>query len=247
MVGIFSEWHPTLFRILQWLSPTGDYGIAYLHSFAKQAVAELLQRSEKDKLRSEEKSQGGDALESDYLSTFLAKVRRTPDAFSVDDAYYHMMSNLLAGGETTGISLTAAVYFLYKTPRSLERLRQEVEGMKTESLSPSNTTMKELSECQYLQAIIKETVRVFSPIGIGLPRVVPERGLTLAGRFFPENVCASIPAPSHAPKVRRTQHTKLIRRLWSVSALGSLAPTPQSLAQTHRPSDPSDGLNRPHQ
>lgn len=182
--------------MFQWLSPTGDYGIAYLHSFAKKAVAEQSQRSEKDKLLSEEKSQGGDTLESDYLSTFLAKARRTPDAFSVDDAYYHMMSNLLAGGETTGISVTAAVYFLYKNPRSLERLRQEIEGVKKASSNPSNTTMKELLECQYLQAIIKEAVRVFTPTAINLSRVVPEGGLTLAGRFFPENVCIQSQLPA---------------------------------------------------
>ena len=198
MVGIFSEWHPALFRILQWLAPTGDYGIAYLHSFAKQAVAERSQRSEKEKLLSEEKSQGGDTLESDYLGTFLAKARRNPDSFSVDDAYYHMMSNLLAGGETTGVSVTAAVYFLYKNPKSLERLRQEIEGMKKGSFNPDSITMKQASECQYLQAVIKETVRVFSPVSINLPRVVPKGGLTLAGRFFPENVRALILAPSLA-------------------------------------------------
>ena len=86
MVGIFSEWHPALFRILQWISPKGDYGIAYLHSFAKQAVAERSRRSEKEKSVTEEKSQGDDVLESDYLGTFLAKARRTPDTFSVDGA-----------------------------------------------------------------------------------------------------------------------------------------------------------------
>lgn len=86
MVGIFSEWHPALFRILQWISPKGDNGIAYLHSFAKQAVAGRSQRSEKEKSLSEEKCQSDDVLESDYLGAFLAKARRTPDTFSVDDA-----------------------------------------------------------------------------------------------------------------------------------------------------------------
>lgn len=41
---------------------------------------------EKEKSLSGKKSQGDDVLESDYLGTFLAKARRTPDTFSVDDA-----------------------------------------------------------------------------------------------------------------------------------------------------------------
>ena len=210
MVGIFSEWHPALFRILQWISPKGDYGIAYLHSFAKQAVAERSQRSEKEKSLSEERSQGGDILESDYLGTFLAKARRTPDSFSVDDAYYHMMSNLLAGGESTGISLSAAMYFLCKNPQSLEKLRREMEDVKTRSSSPNITTMKEASECPYLQAVVKETVRVFSPIGISITRVVPEGGLTLAGRIFPENVCPCFQTPGHDAPAKKAQHTDLV-------------------------------------
>ena len=204
VVGIFSEWHPALFHILQWISPKGNYGIAYLHSFAKKVIAERSQRFEKDKVLGEERSQGGDVLESDYLGTFLAKAHANPDTFTVDDAYYHMMAILLAGGETTGSSLSAIMYFLCKSPQSLEKLRLELEGMKTRSSDTSFTTLKEASECQYLQAVIKETVRIFSAIGISLTRVVPEGGLTLAGRFFPENVWALIRVSNHVLMSKRT-------------------------------------------
>lgn len=163
--------------------------MAYLHSFAKQALAERAQRSEEEKSLSEEKSQGGDVLESDYLGTFLAKARRYPDTFTVDDASYHMMSNLLAGGESTGISVSAAIYFLCKNPQSLEKLRHEIKGLKTGSLDMKYINLKDASNCQYLQAVIKETVRMFPAVGINMTRVVPEGGLTLAGRFFPGNVC----------------------------------------------------------
>ena len=193
MVGIFSEWHPALFQIFQWISPKGNHGIAYLHSFAKQALAERSQGSEEEKSLSEEKSQGGDVLESDYLDTFLAKARRNSDDFTVGDAYYHMMSNVLAGGETTGISLSAAIYFLCKNPQSLEKLRQEVKGLKTTSLDTSFISLKDASDCEYLQAVIKETVRMFPAVSMNLTRVVPEGGLTLAGRFFPKNVRANDP------------------------------------------------------
>ena len=132
------------------------------------------------------------------------------------------MSNLLAGGEPTGISLSAAVYLLCKNPQSLEKLRREMGGVKTRSLSPNITTIKEASECPYLQAVIKETARVFSPIGISITRVVPEGGFTLAGRFFPENVCPCLQAPGHVLPPKKAQHTDLVLDNRRNMPLGSL-------------------------
>lgn len=40
----------------------------------------------------------------------------------------------------------------------------------------------------HLQAVIKETLRLFPALGVNLPRLVPKGGLTLAGRTFPEGV-----------------------------------------------------------
>lgn len=37
----------------------------------------------------------------------------------------------------------------------------------------------------YLQAVIKEAMRIYSPVGMSLPRTVPQGGATLAGIHFP--------------------------------------------------------------
>ena len=185
-MGVFNEMHPYVFRVLQFLAPKGEIGIAAVYAFAAKRIAEWNCRSENEKTLSVEQSEGGEVLKTDYLTSLLAKHRRTPDHFSVDDAYYHIISNVVAGGETTGIALTAAMYLLVKSPRVLERLRGELEGVKR--CKNGRVGVMEAQNCGYLNAVIKEVLRLFPPAGLNLPRVIPKGGLVLTGRWFPEGV-----------------------------------------------------------
>ena len=70
----------------------------------------------------------------------------------------------------------------------LTKLRTELEetlGKRDEA--SKRVSMKEAQGIPYLQAVIKESLRIV-PNGLHLPRVVPKGGLTLAGQFFPEGV-----------------------------------------------------------
>lgn len=46
----------------------------------------------------------------------------------------------------------------------------------------------------YLQDVVNEGLRLFSAVGVGLPRVVPEGGLTILGRTLPPGTIVSVPA-----------------------------------------------------
>lgn len=46
----------------------------------------------------------------------------------------------------------------------------------------------------YLNAVINEALRVHSTSGIGLPRLVPEGGMTIQDRFFKEGTVLSVPS-----------------------------------------------------
>ncbi len=185
-MGVFNELHPYVFRFLQFLAPKGEVGIAAVYGFAAKRMAEWNCRSENEKSLSVEQSEGGEVLKTDYLTSLLAKHRRNPDQFSVDDAYYHIISNVVAGGETTGIALTAAMYLLVKSSRVLEKLTGELEGMKRGE--DGRVGVMEAQDCGYLSAVVKEVLRLFPPAGLNLPRVVPKGGLLLVGRWFPEGV-----------------------------------------------------------
>ena len=145
VMGVFGEWHPFVFRILQLMAPKGEVGIAYIYSFTAKLIAQWKKRSDKEHAIYEEKTEGGALLQTDYLGSLLAKHRRDPQHFKVDDAFYHISSNVVAGGETTGISLAAAIHLLVQYPQVLEKLRQELDGLKK---GPNErVSMKDAQNC----------------------------------------------------------------------------------------------------
>ena len=146
-MGVFGEWHPFVFRILQLMAPKGEVGIAYIYSFTAKAIAQWNNRSDKEHAIDEEKTEGGALLQTDYLGSLLAKHRRDPQQFKVDDAFYHVLSNVIAGGETTGISLAAAIHFLIQYPQVLEKLRQELDGLNKGS--NERVSIKDAQNCTY--------------------------------------------------------------------------------------------------
>ena len=107
--------------------------MAYLNKFTNQVITEL----GKKKCDYEEG-------ENDFLSSLLAKHRNTPDTFTIADVHYHLLSNVVAGAETTGISLSAAVYFLWKNPRTLAKLRQVLDAKRLAGTLHDIVTVKDV-------------------------------------------------------------------------------------------------------
>ena len=178
VVGVVAEWHPIIFKIMSALTLKKDVGIAYLIKFSTRIIAEC----EKDEHVYEEG-------EKNISSSLLAKHRREPDSFTMKDVHYHILPNVVGGAETTGITLTAAVYFLWRSPSTLAKLRHELNEKKSGASLRHIIKIRETADCPYLQAVIKETLRLRPGNGLGLTRVVPKGGLALAGRYFPEVVC----------------------------------------------------------
>ncbi|OQD65146.1 hypothetical protein PENPOL_c006G04265 [Penicillium polonicum] len=107
---------------------------------------------------------------------------QNPEKISDYDVLVTAMSNVGAGSDTTAISLSSVLYHLLHTPACMERLREETKL----SGITGNPTFKETQAMPYLQAVIKEALRVHPATGFPLFRVVPRGGEVLAGQFFPE-------------------------------------------------------------
>ena len=152
--------------------------MAYLIKFTTQTITELSEKGDDYK-------EG----EADILSSLLAKHQENPEVFTIGDVHHHTLPNVVGGAETTGISLSAAVYFLWKNPQSLAKLRQGLDTERSVGNFHDIVAVKDVAGCRYLQAFIKETLRLYPGIGLGLTRLVPKDGLILSGRYFPEGVC----------------------------------------------------------
>ena len=97
-------------------------------------------------------------------------------------------SNIGAGSDTTAVSLSAVLYYLYRDARVLAKLREEMDTFAAEGKMSDPVTFAEAQSMPYLQAVLKESLRMHPAVGTILPRVVPRGGAKLGGYYFPEGV-----------------------------------------------------------
>ncbi|KAI9698342.1 MAG: hypothetical protein M1820_007504 [Bogoriella megaspora] len=119
---------------------------------------------------------------ADYLDRFIEARSTHADIANDDMVINWLLSNVLAGSDTTASAMIAAIYCVLKHPRIHYQLLQELKG-----LDPSSPRCwKECRDMPYLDAVMQETHRLYPGIGLMLERIVPEKGLKLSdGRAIP--------------------------------------------------------------
>jgi len=103
------------------------------------------------------------------------------------------LTQLIAGSDTTSNSSCAITYHLAHNPDVQAKLQKELDealGHIDDPIADSEI----VKGLPYLQAVINEALRIHSTSAIGLPRVVPEGGLHVCGKFFPEGTILSVPS-----------------------------------------------------
>ncbi|KAK2590411.1 hypothetical protein QQS21_011916 [Conoideocrella luteorostrata] len=98
-----------------------------------------------------------------------------------------------AGTETTTAALTNTIFLLFTHPHVLAKLRHELDDAFPTDNIPSYDIASRLP---YLRACIEESLRVRPASSFGLPRVVPNGGREIAGKFIPGGVTVSVPTYS---------------------------------------------------
>ena len=81
--------------------------------------------------------------------------------------------------------LSGATYLLLAHPETKKKLEEEVRGA---FASDEEITIESVSKLTYMLACLNETMRMYPPVPIGLPRVVPKGGDTIADQYVPEDV-----------------------------------------------------------
>ncbi|KAK8053796.1 cytochrome P450 [Apiospora saccharicola] len=85
---------------------------------------------------------------------------------------------------------------------AVARIADEIaEAQKQGRCQDGIVSYEDATQLLYLQAAIKEGLRMFAPITMGLPRVAPKRGVTIGDTFFPEGVTLNVsPSIIHTSK-----------------------------------------------
>ncbi|TVY15514.1 Pisatin demethylase [Lachnellula arida] len=92
------------------------------------------------------------------------------------------------------MALRAIFYFLVKNPRKYEKLMAEIDEAEAEGKFSEYVEFSEGQQLKYLQAVVKEAMRLHPGVGMPLERVVPEGGATLCGEFIPGGTIVGINA-----------------------------------------------------
>ncbi|KAH6955609.1 cytochrome P450 [Ilyonectria sp. MPI-CAGE-AT-0026] len=185
-IGIYSWMHPFLFAARNWFAGKSGSGIRYVIQFTERLMREHLSKPKHLDIENE------NTQRMDFLSKYEARHRKDPVTYNSWYVLSGCASNMTAGSDTTGISLSAVLFFLMNHPEVTQKLRQEVDEHQNRARDSNNFSFKETQEMPYLQAVIKEALKLHPAVGLPLERVVPEGGAKIAGQFFPSGTIVGV-------------------------------------------------------
>lgn len=112
-----------------------------------------------------------------------------PDSITERELITHALGNITAGRDTTSITLRSIFYFSLRNKESYHRLCHEVRSNCTIPVAFSSA-----QKLPYLNAVIKEALRLHPPMPIMLGRTVPEGGADICGHYIREGTEVGIPS-----------------------------------------------------
>jgi cytochrome P450 len=105
-----------------------------------------------------------------------------------DDVREEAKNFIIAGSDTTAVTLTYLVWAVLKDPNLQNMLEQEVAQLS------DDLDLAELEAAPILNSVINETFRLYSAAPSSLPRVVPSEGMNVGGYHIPAGVEVSTQA-----------------------------------------------------
>ncbi|ETS79739.1 hypothetical protein PFICI_09592 [Pestalotiopsis fici W106-1] len=177
LVGIIPEWHRFLFPLINFFKQ--KTGLRYLFEFGRAAIKERKQDSDR---------QDGP---SDFATKFM-EASAESSKFTDLNTLRGCMANIIAGSDTTSATLNSILFRIYGDSSCLQRLRDEIDQFPKQGGMTQPISYKESLQMPYLQACIKEGLRIHPATGLPLFRLVPPGGATIAGVNFPAGAVVGI-------------------------------------------------------
>lgn len=149
----------------------------------------------------------------DMLAFWIKRYKEYPERLNLKQLYGQITLNVGAGSDGVasmcifylrGIDLRSTnlfslaglqsfVYHMTQHPECWKRAQDEVSTARKEGKCQDRVvSYADSQQLPYIQACIKEALRIFGPGGMGLPRVAGKGGVTIGTRIFPEGTVLSI-------------------------------------------------------
>ncbi|RWA09405.1 hypothetical protein EKO27_g5715 [Xylaria grammica] len=131
----------------------------------------------------------------DLLQKFLVASKNHPRTLDTAGVIGMLMSTISGASDTTATAMTATLFQLLQNPDCLKKLEAELMGL------PEIPAYSNVSKLPYLDALIKESMRIFPSSNWPIERLVPAGGVTIAGMSFPEGTSVGcLPSSIHQNK-----------------------------------------------
>ncbi|KAH7091937.1 cytochrome P450 monooxygenase-like protein [Paraphoma chrysanthemicola] len=103
---------------------------------------------------------------------------------SADSLYEEAQALMFGGADTVGSTLMVGTHYLLQLPEKLQKLKDELKAA-WPSLDANEPKLRDLEKLPYLNAVLKEALRMNSGVVSGLLRVVPPSGAVIDGVTVP--------------------------------------------------------------
>ncbi|KEP45635.1 cytochrome P450 family monooxygenase [Rhizoctonia solani 123E] len=200
-LGYFPSWTHKFLKFLPWNIP-GLFDVLNFFKFTTMSVDARVKRGPRKSFE--------DGKQSIDLIDKLLEVRNedgTP--LSINELYSEAAVLLIAGSDTTSNTLSSLCYYLAIHPDFQRELQAELDqhlpcdspdeiNDNEDLVTPpydSVARYDDIKNLPYLNACVKEALRIHSTVGTGLPRVVPPgKSVTVSGQVFKAGSVISVPS-----------------------------------------------------
>lgn len=123
----------------------------------------------------------------DILSKLINVAQKNGEKykFSLLDVTTEIYAVIFAGADTTATALTAIFYYMHRNPEVLAKVKTEIDDAFKQGKLSFPIRFSDANKLPYLRAVILEAFRIHPSTGLSLPRVVPDRGVEICGKYFP--------------------------------------------------------------
>ncbi|KAK7942602.1 cytochrome P450 monooxygenase FCK2 [Apiospora aurea] len=164
-VFIYQPWFIATFRT----TPVLNWGWLKLQAWSNEQI--------RNRLSNEPKV-------PDIFHWISSEYRRNPRPTPLDKLNLQAEIRLIviAGSDTTAMTLTGLFYHLVKAPKVVAKLRDEIDGLAAQG-DQALTKNASLAKLRYLQACIDESLRLLPVVPTRLQRMTPPEGAQIGSRW----------------------------------------------------------------
>lgn len=91
----------------------------------------------------------------------------------------------MAGADSTSIALRAIFYYTMKHPYTMQKLQAEIDTAFAAGQITSPVKYNDAIRLPYLNAVVKESMRLFPSYQVSMQRLVPKQGIVLSDVYIP--------------------------------------------------------------